>query len=37
VEVSFPIQFVVHDFPFLFHKVLKKSTIADRSLKEYPQ
>jgi hypothetical protein len=34
---SLPFQFFSHDFAFLFQKDLTKSTMADRSLKEYPQ
>jgi len=30
-------KFFSHDFAFLFQKDLTKSTMADRSLKEYPQ
>jgi hypothetical protein len=34
---SLAFQFFFHDFAFLFKKDLTKSTMADRSLKEYPQ
>jgi hypothetical protein len=34
---SLSLNFFLHDLAFLFKKDLKKSTMADRSLKEYPQ
>jgi hypothetical protein len=34
---SLPFKFFFHDFAFLFQKDLTKSTMADRSLNEYPQ
>jgi hypothetical protein len=34
---SLSLKFFSHDFAFLFQKDFTKSTMADRSLKEYPQ